>query len=128
MADTFVLDAVRTPIGALGGGLAQVRPDDLAAGVLAALMGRSPQLDPALLDDVWFGDANGAGEDNRNVARMAVLLAGLPTSIPGATVNRLCGSGMEAVIEAGRAVQVGDAELVLAGGVESMSRAPWVLL
>jgi acetyl-CoA acetyltransferase family protein len=125
---TWIVDAVRTPIGRYGGALAGIRPDDLAAHVVARLVARSPELDPAALDDVWFGDANGAGEDNRNVARMAVLLAGLPTSVPGATVNRLCGSGMEAVIEASRAVALGDASIVVAGGVESMSRAPWVLL
>src|SRR3954469_9224213 len=107
MADTFVLDAVRTPIGALGGGLAQVRPDDLAAGVLAALMGRSPQLDLALLDDIWFGDPNRGGEDAGGRARMAVLLACLPTSVPGVTVNRLCGSGLQAVIAANRGVLAG---------------------
>jgi acetyl-CoA acetyltransferase len=90
-------------------------------------MERQASLDPAAIDDVWFGDANGAGEDNRNVARMAVLLAGLPTSVPGATVNRLCGSGMEAVLQACRAIEVGDASIAVAAGVESMSRAPWVL-
>jgi acetyl-CoA acetyltransferase family protein len=124
----WLVDAVRTPIGRHGGALAQIRPDDLAAHVVARLVARSPELDPASIDDVWFGDANGAGEDNRNVARMAVLLAGLPTSVPGATVNRLCGSGMEAVVEANRAIAVGDASIAVAGGVESMSRAPWVLL
>jgi acetyl-CoA acetyltransferase family protein len=127
MAGTLILDAVRTPIGSLGGGLAQVRPDDLAAGVLRAVRERSPGLDPADVDDVWFGDANGAGEDNRDVARMALLLAGFPVSVPGVTVNRLCGSGLEAVIGADRAVLAGDAHIVVAGGVESMSRAPWVL-
>ena len=126
--EVFVCDAVRTPIGRAGGALAGVRPDDLAATAVRAVVDRRPELDPADIDDVWFGDANGAGEDNRNVARMAVLLAGLPPSVPGATVNRLCGSGMEAVIEAGRAIAVGDADVALAGGVESMSRAPWVLL
>ena len=126
-SEVFVYDAVRTPIGRYGGALAGVRPDDLAAAVLAALVTRYPDLDPAAIDDVLLGDANGAGEDNRDVARMAVLLAGLPPSVPGATVNRLCGSGMEAVIGAARAVAVGDASLCLAGGVESMSRAPWVL-
>ncbi|MBX6750990.1 MAG: thiolase family protein [Micromonosporaceae bacterium] len=125
---SYILDAVRTPIGRYGGALAGVRPDDLAATVLKALVARQEQLDPQRIDDVLLGDANGAGEDNRNVARMALLLAGLPTSVPGATVNRLCGSGMEAVIEASRAVETGDASLVVAGGVESMSRAPWVLL
>ncbi|GAB3465542.1 thiolase family protein [Streptomonospora sediminis] len=127
MTDVFVLDAVRTPFGKHGGALAGVRPDDLAAHAVRGLVERTPGLDPAGIDDVYFGDANGAGEDNRNVARMAALLAGLPTSVPGATLNRLCGSGLEAVIAANRAVAVGDASLVLAGGVESMSRAPWVL-
>jgi acetyl-CoA acyltransferase len=125
---SYILDAVRTPIGRYGGALAGVRPDDLAATVVRALVARHEQLDPQRIDDVFFGDANGAGEDNRNVARMALLLAGLPTSVPGATVNRLCGSGLEAAIEASRAVETGDASLVIAGGVESMSRAPWVLL
>jgi acetyl-CoA acetyltransferase family protein len=125
--DVYVLDAVRTPIGRYGGGLAHVRPDDLAAHAVAALVGRSPELDPARIDDVLLGDANGAGEDNRDVARMAVLLAGLPPTVPAATVNRLCGSGLEAVIGGARAIAVGDASLVVAGGVESMSRAPWVL-
>jgi acetyl-CoA acetyltransferase family protein len=122
-----IVDAVRTPIGRYGGALAGVRPDDLAAHALSALVGRLPELDPGAIEDVYFGDANGAGEDNRNVARMAALLAGLPVSVPGATVTRLCGSGMEAVIEASRAVEVGDAALVVAGGVESMTRAPFVL-
>jgi acetyl-CoA acyltransferase len=125
--EVFVLDAVRTPIGRYGGALAGVRPDDLAATVVGGLAARSPDLDPAAIEDVILGDANAAGEDNRDVARMAVLLAGLPTSVPGATVNRLCGSGMEATIEASRAIAVGDADLCVAGGVESMSRAPWVL-
>lgn len=128
MTDVFVLDAVRTPFGRYGGALAEVRPDDLAAHVVRTITDRSPDLDPALIDDVILGDANAAGEDNRNVARMATLLAGLPTSVTGATVNRLCGSGLEAVIQARRAIGVGDASLVLAGGVESMTRAPWVLL
>jgi acetyl-CoA acetyltransferase family protein len=125
--DVYLLDAVRTPIGRYGGALAAVRPDDLAGQVLRSLVARSDQLDPAELDDVFFGDANGAGEDNRDVARMAVLLAGLPASVPGVTLNRLCGSGLEAAIAANRAVAVGDASLAIAGGVESMSRAPWVL-
>lgn len=125
---TWIVDAVRTPIGRHGGALAGVRPDDLAAHVVNRLVARAPALDPAAIDDVWFGNANGAGEENRNVARMAVLLAGLPPSVPGATVNRLCGSGMEAVVEASRAIAVGDASIAVAGGVESMSRAPWVLL
>jgi acetyl-CoA acetyltransferase family protein len=125
--DVYIVDAVRTPIGKFGGALASVRPDDLAAHVVKALVDRSPELDPARIDDVVLGDANGAGEDNRDVARMAVLLAGLPVSVPGVTVNRLCGSGMEAVIQAARAIAVGDASVAIAGGVESMSRAPWVL-
>ena len=125
--NVYILDAVRTPTGRYGGGLAGVRPDDLAAHVVRELVGRSPDLDPARIDDVLFGDANGAGEDNRNVARMAVLLAGLPPSVPGATVNRLCGSGMQAVIGASRAIALGDASVCIAGGVESMSRAPWVM-
>jgi acetyl-CoA acetyltransferase family protein len=123
----FVHDAVRTPFGKYGGTLASVRPDDLAAHVVRSLLERSSLLDPVLIDDVILGDANAAGEDNRNVARMAVLLAGLPTSVPGTTVNRLCGSGLEAVIQASRSVETGDASVVVAGGVESMSRAPWVL-
>ncbi|KOU06678.1 beta-ketoadipyl CoA thiolase [Streptomyces sp. NRRL F-5755] len=125
--DVYVVDAVRTPIGRYGGALAGTRPDDLAAHVVRALVERTPQLDPARIDDVVFGDANGAGEDNRNVARMAVLLAGLPVTVPGVTVNRLCGSGLEAVIQAARAIALGDAHIMLAGGVESMSRAPYVL-
>ncbi len=127
MTDVHVLDAVRTPFGKYGGALSGTRPDDLAAHVIGALVRRAPGLDPATLDEVLFGNANGAGEENRNVARMASLLAGLPTSVPGVTVNRLCGSGMEAVVQGSRAIQTGDATLVLAGGVESMSRAPWVL-
>src|SRR5215216_6602393 len=126
--ETYIVDAVRTPTGRYGGALAGVRPDDLAARVVRALAERSPALDPERIDDVFFGNANGAGEENRDVARMATLLAGLPTSVPGATVNRLCGSGMEATVEAGRAVALGEASLVLAGGVESMSRAPWVAM
>jgi acetyl-CoA acetyltransferase family protein len=125
--DVYVLDAVRTPVGRLGGALAGIRPDDLAATAVKAVVGRLPGLDPEAIEEIYLGDANQAGEDNRNVARMAVLLAGLPVTIPGATVNRLCGSGLEAVVDAGRAVAVGDADVVLAGGVESMSRAPWVL-
>jgi len=126
--DVFIADAVRTPIGRYAGGLASVRPDDLAASAVKALVARHPDLDPARIDDVYFGDANAAGEDNRNVARMASLLAGLPVSVPGATVNRLCGSGLEAVIGANRAIAVGDASICIAGGVESMTRAPWVML
>jgi len=128
MPDAYVLDAVRTPFGRYGGALAGVRPDDLAALVVEAIVERSPALDPAAIDDVIFGNANGAGEENRNVARMAVLLAGLPTSIPGVTVNRLCASSLEAAIAGSRAVACGDVSLVLTGGVESMSRAPWVVV
>ncbi|MCG5214550.1 acetyl-CoA C-acyltransferase [Streptosporangium sp. KLBMP 9127] len=126
-ADVFVLDAVRTPIGRHSGALAGVRPDDLAAHVVRAVTERAPELDPAAIDDVFFGAANAAGEDNRNVARMAVLLAGLPVTVPGTTVNRLCGSGLEAAVAASRAIAVGDATLAVAGGAESMSRAPWVV-
>ncbi|MGV9298083.1 thiolase family protein [Amycolatopsis sp. NPDC003676] len=126
MSDAYVLDAIRTPFGRYGGALSGVRPDDLAAGVLRALAERNG-LDPSTVDEVLLGDANGAGEDNRNVARMAALLAGWPTSVPGATVNRLCGSGVEAAMQASRAIQVGDASLVVAGGVESMSRSPLVM-
>jgi acetyl-CoA acetyltransferase family protein len=128
VGDVYIVDAVRTPTGRYGGALAKVRPDDLAALVVGALRERNPDLDPERIDDVYFGNANGAGEENRNVARMALLLAGLPTSVPGATVNRLCGSGMEATVEANRAIAVGDASICIAGGVESMSRAPWVML
>jgi acetyl-CoA acetyltransferase family protein len=123
----FVVDAVRTPVGRFGGALAKVRPDDLAALVVRALLERSPSLDPAGVDEVYFGAANQAGEDNRNVARMAVLLAGLPTSVPGSTMNRLCASGLDAVVNAARAIAVGDASIMVAGGVESMTRAPYVL-
>jgi acetyl-CoA acetyltransferase family protein len=126
--ETYVVDAVRTPTGRYGGALAGVRPDDLGATVVGALLQRSPRLDPERIDDIFFGNANGAGEENRNVARMAALLADLPTSIPGSTVNRLCGSGMEAAVQANRAIAVGDASICVAGGVESMSRAPWVLM
>lgn len=128
MPSSFVYDAVRTPFGRLGKALAGIRPDDLAATVLTQLLERNSSLDPAGVDDIILGDANGAGEDNRNVARMAAILAGFPTSIPGATTNRLCGSGVEAVIQASRAIETGDANIMLAGGVESMSRAPWVVL
>ncbi len=126
LREVFVVDAVRTPIGRHRGALADVRPDDLGALVIAELVRRTGA-DPASVDDVQFGCANQAGEDNRNVARMSALLAGLPPSVPGATVNRLCGSGLEAVIDGARAIAVGDAELIVAGGVESMSRAPLVM-
>jgi acetyl-CoA acetyltransferase family protein len=127
MSHTYILDAVRTPIGRHRGALATVRPDDLAATVVGAIRDRNPQVDAAAIDDVVLGNANGAGEENRDVARMAVLLAGLPVSVPGTTVNRLCGSGLEAVVQASRAIETGDASLLIAGGTESMSRAPWVL-
>jgi acetyl-CoA acyltransferase len=127
MTDAFVYDAVRTPFGRFGGALAGVRPDDLAALVVGELVRRSPALPPEQVDEVVLGNANGAGEDNRNVARMATLLAGLPVSVPGSTVNRLCGSGLDAAMLASRMIETGDAEIVLAGGVESMTRAPWVL-
>ncbi len=125
--DVYVIDAVRTPFGRFNGALAPVRPDDLAARTLQALVARHERLAPETIDDVFLGNANGAGEENRNVARMAVLLAGWPTSVPGVSVNRLCGSGLEAAVQARRAVAVGDADLVVAGGVESMTRAPWVV-
>jgi acetyl-CoA acetyltransferase family protein len=127
VTEVFVLDAIRTPFGRYGGALAKVRPDDLAAGVLRELGARS-DLDPSTVDEVVLGGANGAGEDNRNVARMATLLAGWPTSVPGTTVNRLCGSSLDAVMQASRTIAVGEASLVVAGGVESMSRAPWVMV
>ncbi len=127
MTDAFICDAVRTPIGRYGGALAMVRPDDLLAIPLRALAARNPGLDWALVDDVIMGCANQAGEDNRNVARMAALLAGLPVEVPGTTINRLCGSGLDAVAMAARSIRAGDAELVVAGGVESMTRAPFVM-
>lgn len=127
MTASFVYDAVRTPFGKYGKALSSVRPDDLAARVMGAIVERQPDLDPGRIDDIVFGNANGAGEDNRNVARMGALLAGFPTSVPGTTTNRLCGSGVEAVIQGSRAIEAGDATLVLTGGVESMSRAPWVV-
>ncbi|HEX8346086.1 MAG TPA: beta-ketoacyl synthase N-terminal-like domain-containing protein, partial [Actinoplanes sp.] len=125
--EVYVVDAVRTPIGKVGGALAGVRPDDLAAAVLGGLVRRHPALDPATIDEVYVGAANQAGEDNRNVARMASLLAGLPVSVPGSTVNRLCASGLDALVMAARSIAVGDASLILVAGVESMTRAPWVL-
>ncbi|TFB55165.1 thiolase family protein [Cryobacterium tagatosivorans] len=127
MIHAFIYDAIRTPFGRSGGALAGLRPDDLAAHVIQASLSRVPTFDPALIDEVILGNANGAGEENRNVARMATLLSGLPTSIPGTTVNRLCGSSLDAAIIAARQIGVGDADVVLVGGTESMSRAPWVL-
>jgi acetyl-CoA acyltransferase len=126
MRDAFICDAIRTPIGRYAGVLASVRADDLAAVPLKALRARNPQLDFSAVDDIIFGCANQAGEDNRNVARMAALLAGLPVEVPGSTVNRLCGSGMDAIGIAARAIKAGEVELMIAGGVESMSRAPFV--
>jgi acetyl-CoA acyltransferase len=126
MPSTWIYDAVRTPFGRAGGALTGVRPDDLAATVMAASVARTG-LDPARIDDVIFGDANQAGEDNRDVARFGALLAGFPSSVPGVTVNRLCGSSLEAVIQGSRAIEAGDADIVLTGGVESMSRAPYVV-
>lgn len=128
MTETYIYDYVRTPFGRFGKGLAGQRPDDLGAIVLAEIARRNPALDVSAIDDVFFGAANQSGEDNRNVARMASLLAGFPTSIPGVTVNRLCGSSMEATIQASRAIAAGDATVAIAGGGESMSRAPWILL
>ena len=127
MTEAFICDGQRTPIGRFGGALAAVRPDDLGAVPIAALMARNTGVDWARVDDVQFGCANQAGEDNRNVARMASLLAGLPETVPGVTINRLCGSGMEAVGSAARAIKTGEAELAIAGGVESMTRAPFVM-
>ncbi|MDP2697674.1 3-oxoadipyl-CoA thiolase [Thalassospira sp.] len=127
MSDAYICDYIRTPIGRFGGALSSVRTDDLAAVPLRALMARHPDLDFSAVEDVIFGCANQAGEDNRNVARMAVLLAGLPETVTGTTVNRLCGSGMDAIIMASRAIRAGEADLMIAGGVESMSRAPFVM-
>lgn len=127
MADAYICDYVRTPIGRYGGALSSVRTDDLAAIPLTALVARNPGVDWAAVDDVILGCANQAGEDNRNVARMAVLLAGLPVDVTGTTINRLCGSGMDAVMTAARAISAGEADLMIAGGVESMSRAPFVM-
>jgi len=127
MNTVYVIDSVRTPIGKYGGGLSSIRPDDLLAHVIKALLERNPGVDPATIEDVIAGDANQAGEDNRNVARMAALLAGLPVTVPGNTVNRLCASGLQAIMDASRAIACGDGELYIAGGVESMTRAPFVM-
>ncbi|MDS1137977.1 3-oxoadipyl-CoA thiolase [Nitratireductor indicus] len=127
MAEAFICDYIRTPIGRFGGVLSSVRADDLAAVPIRALMERNPGVDWAAIDDVFYGSANQAGEDNRNVARMAALLAGLPVDVPGSTVNRLCGSGMDAITIAARSIKAGEAEIMIAGGVESMSRAPFVM-
>lgn len=128
MTHVYLCDYIRTPIGRHGGGLSKLRTDDLAALPLSGLLRRNPGMDPAAVEEVWMGCANQAGEDNRNVARMGALLAGYPANVPGVTVNRLCGSGMEAVISAVRAIKSGEMDLAIAGGVESMSRAPFVLL
>ena len=127
MSTSFLYAAARTPFGRFAGALADVRPDDLAATALSGVLAKAPDLDPAQVGDVVWGNANGAGEDNRNVGRMAVLLAGLPVSVPATTVNRLCGSSLDAAMIASRTVESGDADVVVAGGVESMTRAPWVL-
>ncbi|MGH8138106.1 MAG: 3-oxoadipyl-CoA thiolase [Steroidobacteraceae bacterium] len=127
MTDAFICDAVRTPVGRYGGVLAAVRPDDLAALAIAALLARNPSLEPSAVDEVLLGCANQAGEDNRNVARMAALLAGLPVEVAGATLNRLCGSGLDAIASAARAIKCAEAQVIVAGGVESMSRAPFVM-
>ncbi len=127
MGSAYVYEAIRTPFGRYGGALSAVRPDDLAAEVFRSLLARVPELDPAQIDDVLYGTANGSGEDNRDVARMAVLLAGWPTSVPGTTVNRLCGSSLEAAIQGARAIETGDARIVVIGGGEAMSRSPWIL-
>jgi 3-oxoadipyl-CoA thiolase len=126
--DAVIIDAVRTPVGKLRGALSQVRPDDLAAFVIEQLLKRTPAAQAAEVDEVFLGCANQAGEENRNVARMALLLAGLPDSVPGVTVNRLCASGLEAAVQASRAIRLGDMELCIAGGVESMTRAPWAVM
>src|SRR5438045_1589828 len=126
--DAVIIDAVRTPVGKLRGALSGVRPDDLGAYVIEQLLRRNPAMEPGAVDEVFFGCANQAGEDNRNVARMSLLLAGLPEHVPGVTINRLCASGLEAAVQAARAIRLGDMELCIAGGVESMTRAPWALM
>src|SRR5438876_6003041 len=125
--DAVIIDAVRTPVGKLRGALSAMRPDDLGAYVIEQLLRRNPAVEPAAVDEVFFGCANQAGEDNRNVARMSLLLAGLPEHVPGVTVNRLCASGLEAAVQASRAIRLGEMELCIAGGVESMTRAPWTV-
>lgn len=125
--DAFLYAAARTPFGRFNGALAGIRPDDLAASAIGAVLTKARELDPALIDEVVFGNANGAGEENRNLARMAALLAGLPTSVPGTTVNRLCGSSLDAAMIGSRQIETGDADIVLTGGAESMTRAPWVV-
>src|ERR1700729_4185019 len=127
MNTAYIIDTIRTPIGNFGGALHSIRPDDLLAHVIKALLQRNPGVDPNAIEDVIAGDANQAGEDNRNVARMAALMAGLPVSVAGNTVNRLCASGLQAVMDASRAIMCGEGDLYIAGGVESMSRAPFVM-
>ena len=127
MTAAYLYDAVRTPFGGFNGALAGVRPDDLASHVITGLLQRNPLLEGAAVDEVIFGNANGAGEDNRNLGRMAGLLAGLPVTVPATTVNRLCGSSLDAAMIASRSIETGDAEIVIAGGAESMTRSPWVL-
>src|SRR6476659_4982195 len=127
MKEVFIVDAIRTPIGKYGGALSSIRPDDLLAHVIRSLIERNPSIDVNAIEDVIAGDANQSGEDNRNVARMAGLLAGLPVTVAGNTVNRLCASGLQAVMDAARQVKCGDAELIIACGVESMTRAPFVM-
>src|SRR3954454_22032308 len=127
MTSAYVYAAARTPFGKFGGGLAEIRPDDLAATVITGTLAATPDLDPSQIGELVWGNANGAGEETRNVGRMALLLAGLPVSVPATTVNRLCGSSLDAAMIASRAIETGDADVVVAGGVESMTRAPWVL-
>ncbi|MGW1161103.1 thiolase family protein [Streptomyces sp. NPDC002513] len=127
MNSAYLYAATRTPFGKFNGALAGVRPDDLAAAAISGVLAQVPSLDPAAIDEVAWGNANGAGEENRNVGRMAALLAGLPTSVPGSTINRLCGSSLDAAMAGSRTIETGDADVVLVGGVESMTRAPWVL-
>ncbi|MEX0635495.1 MAG: beta-ketoacyl synthase N-terminal-like domain-containing protein, partial [Ferruginibacter sp.] len=127
MNKVYVIDSIRTPIGKYGGALSSIRPDDLLAHVIKALLQRNPNVDPSAIEDVIAGAANQAGEDNRNVARMAALLAGLPTSVAGNTVNRLCASGLQAIMDSARTIACGDAELMIACGVENMTRAPFVI-
>ncbi|MFZ5827782.1 MAG: beta-ketoacyl synthase N-terminal-like domain-containing protein, partial [Bacillota bacterium] len=125
--NAVIVDAIRTPVGRYGGALKGVRPDDLAALTIKRLLERNPGVDPVQIEDLYLGNTNQAGEDNRNVARMALLLAGLPVSVAGATVNRLCASGLEAINQAARAIMLGDGDIYIAGGVESMTRAPFVM-
>src|ERR1700733_1292647 len=127
MKPAYIIDAIRTPIGKYGGALSSIRPDDLLAHVIRVLLQRNPGIDPTAIEDVIAGDANQAGEDNRNVARMAALLAGLPVTVAGSTVNRLCASGLQAGMDAARAIACGEGEVYIAGGVESMTRAPFVM-